>query len=126
MRLKTDTLREPRLGVATAQDSSGAIVVHEVVPGSPAAEAGVRVGDVLLALGDVAVDNPDFGQAYRTRFGRSEGDSLPIRVRRGTDTLTLAGKVRLGERLERRLEAAPDASAKAVRIRNGILRGKTD
>ena len=126
MRFKTDTLREPKLGVATAQDSSGVIVVHQVIPGSPAAEAGVRVGDVLLALGNVAVDSPDFGQAYRTRFGKSEGDSLPIRVRRGTDTLTLAGKVRLGERLETRLEAAPDASAKAVRIRNGILRGKTD
>ncbi len=126
MRLKTDTLREPRLGVGTTQDSSGAIVVEEVVPESPAAEAGIRVGDVLLALGDIAIDNPGFGQAYRTRFGRSEGDSLPIRVRRGADTLTLAGKVRLGERIERHLVAAPDASAKAVRIRNGILRGKTD
>ncbi len=126
MRLKTDTLREPRLGLATGQDSSGAIVVHEVVPGSPAAAAGVQVGDALLALGDVEVDNPDFGKSYRARFGRSEGDSLPIKVRRGTDTLTLAGKVVLGARLERRLEAAPDASPKAVRIRNGILRGKTD
>jgi predicted metalloprotease with PDZ domain len=126
MRLKTDTLREPRLGLATAQDSSGAIVVHEVVPSSPAAAAGVQAGDVLLTLGDVAVDNPDFGRAYRARFNRSEGDSLPIRVVRGADTLTLHGKVVLGARLERRLEAAPDASPKAVRIRNGILRGKTD
>jgi predicted metalloprotease with PDZ domain len=126
MRLKTDTLREPRLGVASEQDSTGAIVVREVVPGSPAADADVRVGDVLLALGDIAIDSPDFGQAYRARFGKSEGDSLPIRVRRGTDTLTLAGKVRLGERLETRLEALPGATAKAVRIRNGILRGKTD
>jgi hypothetical protein len=47
-------------------------------------------------------------------------------VVRGTDTLTPHGKVVLGARLERRLEAAPDASPKAVRIRNGILRGKTD
>ncbi len=126
MRLKADTLREPRLGLGTSQDSSGAIVVHDVVPGSPAAAAGVQVGDVLLALGDVAVDNPDFGRAYRARFNRSEGDSLPIRVVRGTDTLTLHGKVLLGARVERVLEAAPDASPKAVKIRNGILRGKTD
>jgi predicted metalloprotease with PDZ domain len=126
MRIKADTLREPRLGLGTGQDSSGAIVVRRVVPGSPAAAAGVREGDVLLALGDVAVDNPDFGRAYRARFNRSEGDSLPIRVVRGTDTLTLHGKVVLGARVERRLEAAADVSPKAVRIRNGILRGKTD
>jgi predicted metalloprotease with PDZ domain len=126
MRIKSDTLREPRLGLGTGQDSSGAIVVHDVVPGSPAATAGVQTGDILLSLGDVAVDNPDFGRAYRARFNRSEGDSLPIRVVRGTDTLTLHGKVVLGARVERVLEAAPDASPKAVRIRNGILRGKTD
>jgi predicted metalloprotease with PDZ domain len=126
LRIKADTLREPRLGLGTGQDSSGAIVVRRVVPDSPAAAAGVKEGDVLLALGDVAVDNPDFGRAYRARFNRSEGDSLPIRVVRGTDTLTLHGKVVLGARIERRLEAAPDASPKAVRIRNGILRGKMD
>ena len=86
----------------------------------------MQPGDALLALGDVEVDSPDFGKAFRARFGRSEGDSLPIRVRRGADTLTLHGKVVLGGRVERVLEAAPDASPKAVRIRNGILRGKTD
>ncbi|MBA2459264.1 MAG: hypothetical protein H0V43_09970, partial [Gemmatimonadales bacterium] len=59
------------------------------------------------------------------RFGRSEGDSLPIRVRRGTEIVTLSGTVRLGERLESRLAPAPNATGKAVRIRNGIMRGVT-
>lgn len=125
MRLVTDTLREPMLGLATYQDSAGAIVVRGVLPGGVAADAGVKAGDVLLALGDVDVTNPDFGSAYRARFGKSEGDSLPIRVRRGTETITLSGKVRLGERVESRLEAAPGASDKAVRIRNGIMKGGT-
>jgi predicted metalloprotease with PDZ domain len=126
MRFETDTIREPRLGVASMVDSSGAIVVHEVAPGSPAEEAGLKAGDVLLAVGDIAVDTPDFGTQFRARFGKSEGDSLPIRVRRGTETLTLAGKVRLGQRIETRLAADPAASPKAARIRNGILRGTTD
>jgi len=124
MRLVTDTIREPTLGIATSQDS-GAIVVREVAPGSVAAEAGVKVGDAVLALGDVAIENPNFGPAYRARFGRSEGDSLPIRVRRGTEIVTLSGTVRLGERLESRLAPAPNARGKAVRIRNGIVRGVT-
>ncbi len=126
LRLVSDTLREPRLGTALAQDSTGAIVVQAVVPGGPAEEAGVRQGDELLAIGGVGIRSPQFEQAFRDRFGKSEGDSLPIRVRRGTDTLTLAGTVRLGERVEERLEADAEASPKAARIRSGLLRGTTD
>jgi predicted metalloprotease with PDZ domain len=123
IRVASDTIREPRLGLATSQDSTGAIVVDQLAPGGVAQGAGVKVGDRLLALGDVAIDNPDFGKAYRERFGKSEGDSLPIRVRRGTDTLTLSGKVRLVTRLESRLEADPNATEKAARIRSGIMKG---
>lgn len=125
LRLRSDTLREPRVGVASTLDSTGAIVVQEVLPGSVAQEAGVQPGDVLLALGDLAIDQDDFGPQFRTRFANSEGDSLPIKVRRGADTLSLPGKVRLGERVESRIEADPAAAPKAARIRNGLLRGMT-
>ena len=123
MRLASDTLREPRIGVATGEDSSGAIVVQEVQSGGVAQEAGVRPGDQLIALGDVEITDPDFGTAFRARFGKNEGDSLPIRVRRGADTLTLHGLVRLVSRVESRLEADPRASPKAARVRNGIFTG---
>ena len=122
MRVVTDTVREPRLGIQTAADSSGIIVVG-VLPGGPAQEAGVQAGDRLLALGDLSVADPNFGPAFRARFSRTEGAPLPIKVRRGADTVTLNGKVRLGARVERRIEVDPSASAKAVRIRNGILKG---
>src|SRR6185295_1760477 len=46
LRLASDTVREPRIGLAAARDSSGSIVVTGVVPGGTAAEAGVRAGDV--------------------------------------------------------------------------------
>ena len=119
----SDTVREPRVGLASGQDSAGAIVVREVQPGGVAQEAGVKPGDQLLALGDVAIMDPDFGTAFRTRFGKNEGDSLPIRVLRGTDTLTLHGTVRLVARVETRLAADPNASEKAKRVRNGIFTG---
>ena len=77
-------------------------------------------------VGGLAIDNPDFARTFRARFGRNEGDSLPIKVRRDTMTLTLPGKIRLGERVETRLEAHAGASPKAARIRNGILRGVVD
>ena len=73
LRMASDTLREPRVGVATGQDSSGAIVVHEVQPGSVAEAAGVKVGDQLLALGDIDDHQPEL----RGRV------PLPVREERG-------------------------------------------
>jgi predicted metalloprotease with PDZ domain len=124
MRVRPDTIKEPRLGISTATDSNG-IVVNGVLPGGVAQEAGVRVGDRLLALGDLAVGSPDFGPSFRTRFGKEDGAPLPIKVVRGADTLTLNAKVRLVTRVERRIEADSSAPPKAVRIRSGILRGTT-
>jgi predicted metalloprotease with PDZ domain len=125
LRPVSDTIREPRVGLSSAQDSAGAIVVQQVQPGGVAQEAGVKPGDRLLALGDVAIMDPDFGAAFRSRFGKNEGDSLPIRVVRGTDTLALHGIVRLVARVETKLAADPNASEKAKRVRSGIFTGVT-
>src|SRR5215208_1098880 len=122
MRVALDTLWEPRLGLQTAADSSG-IVVTGLVPGGAAQEAGMQVGDRVVALGDLSLSDPDFGPAFRARFGKQDGAPLPIKVHRGRDTLTLNGKVRLVARVEGRFEIDPSASAKAVRIRSGIWKG---
>jgi predicted metalloprotease with PDZ domain len=123
LRQTSDTVREPRVGLATTQDSTGAIVVLDVKADGVAHEAGVKAGDHLLALGDVEIMDPEFGTAFRARFGKNEGESLPIRVGRGTDTLTLHAVVRLITRVETRLEADPGASDKAARVRHGIFTG---
>ena len=123
MRMTSDTVREPRLGISSVADSSG-VVVAAVIPGGAAETAGVRVGDRLLSIGDLSVTNPEFGPAFRARFGREDGAPLPIKVLRGADTLTLNGRVVLVTRLDRRIDADPAASAKAARIRNGIIRGE--
>nr|MBA3660025.1 PDZ domain-containing protein [Gemmatimonadales bacterium] len=125
LRVVNDTVLEPRLNIQTAGDSTG-VVVSQVGPGGAGGEAGLQPGDRILALGDVTVNSLDFGPAFRARFSHAtDGDSLPIRIIRGADTLTLAGKVRLVARPEAKLEFDPAASAKALRIRNGIIRGKT-
>ena len=126
LRVDSDTLREPRVGIGTGQDSSGAIVVQMVQPGSVAEAAGVKIGDQLLALGNIEIMDPSFGEAFRSRFGKREGDTLSIKVRRGADTLTLHGTVKLTERVESKLSADPQAGDKAARVRRGIFRGTTD
>ena len=115
---------EPRLGVYTVQDPAG-IMVTRVETGGAAAEAGVREGDYLVAVGDISVDDASFVEKFRARFGAAaNGSPLSIRVRRGTETLTLMGKLRFapGDIV---LDANPRAPAKAVRVRTGILKGTT-
>jgi predicted metalloprotease with PDZ domain len=123
IRVVTDTAHEARLGVSAGQDSSGAVVVRQVQPGGSAEEAGVKAGDVLLALGDISITDPDFGPKFRQRFGKAEGQPLTIQVRRNGQTMTLNGKVRLVARIESRLAIDSSASPKAVRVRDGILKG---
>jgi predicted metalloprotease with PDZ domain len=124
LRLAADTVREPMLGVAAGPDSGG-IRITALQPGGAAQEAGLKVGDVLLALGDLELSDPNFGPAYRERFrGAKNGDDLPIRVRRAGQTMTVNAKIRLTEQVGAKLEPIPDAGEKAVRIRRGIISGK--
>jgi predicted metalloprotease with PDZ domain len=125
LRAVADTIREPRLGLAAARDSAGGVVVSQVLPGGVAEEAGLRAGDVLVALGDIPITDPDFGPKFRERFSKNEGQALPIQVRRGGQTMTLNGTVRLASRVESRLELDQNASPKAVRVREGIFKGTT-
>jgi predicted metalloprotease with PDZ domain len=123
--LRARQARVPRLGVLTQQDAEG-IIVANVNEGSAAEAAGVKVGDYLLWVGDVQVADQQFGARLRARYGASmEGAPLVIKVRRGTETLTLQGKLQFaaGDVV---VEADPAAAGKAVRIREGILKGIVD
>jgi predicted metalloprotease with PDZ domain len=116
--------RVPRLGVMTQPDPSGVMVMN-VQDGSSAANAGVKAGDYLISVGDILVEDQQFGAKMRAKFGASvEGSPLQIKVRRGAETVMLAGKLQFaaGDVV---LEADPLAKPKAVRIRNGILKGTT-
>jgi predicted metalloprotease with PDZ domain len=124
LRLTTDTLREPMLGVAAGPDTAG-IRITALQPGGAAQEAGLKVGDILLALGDLELSDPNFGPAYRERFRTAKsGDELPIKIRRGGQTLTITSKIRLTEQIAPKIEPVPDATEKAVRVRRGIMTGQ--
>lgn len=122
--LRAHAAMVPRLGVMTQPDSVG-IVVAQLQEGGAAAAAGVRPGDYLLTVGDLPVQDQQFGARLRAKYGASvEGTSLPIKIRRGTETLTLAAKLHFGPG-DIVVEPDPAAKPKAVRIRNGILKGTT-
>jgi predicted metalloprotease with PDZ domain len=115
--------RAPRMGVSSLQSPTG-IVVTSLEPGGAADLAGVKVGDVLVTVGDIAVEDLNFGARYRLRYANAaEGSALPIVVMRAGQRVTLNGKVMFAN-TGMRIEADAAASAKAKRILNGIVTGK--
>jgi serine protease Do len=62
----------------------GAVIV-QVAPGSPAAEAGLQAGDVILRLNDKPVANAD--QLATVAHTLPKGATVPAVVRRGNETM---------------------------------------
>jgi len=66
-------------------------VVTEAIPGSPAAKAGVKAGDVIVAVGDQAT--PTREKLIAVISAASPGDRISLKVRRDGKELTLAVKL---------------------------------
>ena len=73
---------------------SNEAVVSEVIPNSPAAKAGLKAGDVLLAIDDT--DTPTREKLVEAIGIREAGDRVKIKLRRGDREQIVI--VRLGER----------------------------
>jgi predicted metalloprotease with PDZ domain len=124
LRSESDTIREPRLGISTSTDSTG-VSITQLSPSGAAAAAGARNGDRIISIGDFTISNDDSFEAWRARYAGTTLPTLPMTVRRGSETITLQLPVRLNTRVQIRVLPIPNAPEKAVRIRAGILRGTT-
>lgn len=126
MRLRTDSIWEPRLGINLGNPTDGGLAILSVIPGGAGAEAGLQAGDIVMSVGTLQTTDPNNSfQEFREKYAKATpGSDLPIVVKRNSQSVTLHGKLRLVARTETHLEADPSASAKAVRIREGILNGR--
>ena len=88
-----EAIERPFLGVSTGAGTSGALV-REVTSGGPAADAGLRTGDVIRSIAGEAVAEPD--DVAAAIQDRRPGETVEIEIRRGGSTETL--DVRLGTR----------------------------
>jgi hypothetical protein len=97
-------------------------VVLVVVPGGPAAKAGLRVGDVVLRYrgkdvpDDAGIDGPEAARAWAEAFaklteGTKAGDAVEIVVEREGKPVTLTATA-VGESEMRALDDAAKAAAK--------------
>jgi predicted metalloprotease with PDZ domain len=125
LRLQSDSTRELRLGVNTLSDSSR-VFVTGVTRGSAAFDAGIEPGDQLVKVGEVEVKDDGFAIQFRTRYADSVGSTIPVVVHRNEADHTVRMQVRRELIVATRLVWDAGASAKAGRVRNGILRGTTD
>jgi S1-C subfamily serine protease len=96
----------------------------QVVVSGPGATAGVKLGDYLLKVGGLDAADPGFQEKFNARYaGMAPGGTVPIEIRRGTQRLTLNAPVRFNTTEARRVIEVTNASAKAIRVRDGLLNG---
>ena len=122
-RLHTDTLHQPRMGVSFQKDSAGLLVVL-IEPGSMAATAGIKPGDLVTSIDGIATTNPAW-EGWRQKFALRESAPIEIRLIRDGAAMTIHPLVKFALLIDRKLEPDPGASDKAKRIREGILKGVT-
>ena len=95
-----------------------------VDPSGNAAAAGVKAGDYLVSVGGLDVGSDDFGAAFNSKYAAMPpGGTIPVVIRRGTQQMPLNAKANFRTSEATRIVALRDASPKAVRIRDGILKG---
>ncbi len=70
----------------------GGVVIANMYVGSPAQKAGLKPGDLLLALGGAAVRSAEDARVQIAR--QKPGSTLQVRVQRGTKQLTLTVQVK--------------------------------
>src|SRR5512140_588315 len=125
MQLITDSIRMPVLGVTMSQEDNGSRITA-VAPGSAAAQAGVQPGDDLVSVGDIPGSVPALAEHLRERYGSARDETIiPITVMRQGKQSSLAAPLQFTWRFQLRIAPVTGASAKAVRVRNGILHGTT-
>jgi len=119
--LRTTEHKRAVLGFSAERESAGTVTVRTVDDGSPAAQAGLHVGDVIVSWNDADVPR-SLGRWVREH---QPGETVKMRIRREEKERRLDFK--LGEEKELLYQVAEDAHAneKARRIREGLLHGVT-
>jgi M6 family metalloprotease-like protein len=89
----TDTTTAPGyLGIEVTTDESGRPVIDDIQTDSPADEAGLKAGDVLISFDGVTVQTT---AAARDKLrGRAADDVLKVKVDRGGESLEVAATLR--------------------------------
>jgi predicted metalloprotease with PDZ domain len=112
--------RVPVVGVGAAKPEAGGVLVDEVMPGSLADAVGLRPGDVLLTVGDVATSNPVWPAIFQARYAGADGRDVQVVYRHAGRQVVRSGPVRVRVARTILLRPDPGATAQARAILSGI------
>lgn len=121
-RIVEDSTHEPRLGALLRADSLG-VRVHAIDSLGAGARSGLRVDDVITAIGGRSTLDPSFGDAWREFWGKRPGAQMTLDVQRGPVALKIDVTVEVTTLIDRHVAPVANPSARARRVRAGILRG---
>ena len=113
--------KRPLLGFYADRSLSGENIVQDVDAETPAWQAGLRTGDVLLSWNGAEPPR----SVERWAYSQKPGTEVRVQVRREQQELSLT--FRIGEATDTFYQVVEDghADARAKRIREGILHGTT-
>jgi predicted metalloprotease with PDZ domain len=111
----------PRLGFEASADAAGEVRVDYVEPRSPAAQAGLAQGDILLKMN---------GQALRDSPAKllpqlKPGQEMKLEAQRGGSVLQIKYPLEATAEATYRVKEIPHASAEQLLVREGWLQGNT-
>ncbi|HYG79841.1 MAG TPA: PDZ domain-containing protein [Pyrinomonadaceae bacterium] len=110
-----------RLGVSTAEDGKK---INAVFPGGAAEAAGVRAGDILVSVGDIKVTDAGWAVQFRKTYADRAGETIPLRIMRGEQPLTLNVQIRQVEQTSWELRRLPQTNASQQSILDAWSSGK--
>ncbi len=76
------------VGVVTAMEANGYIQISEVYPDSPAANAQIVVGDIIVKVDDIDVTSETYDQAIALLRGEA-GTKVTLTLRRNSEDITM-------------------------------------
>jgi predicted metalloprotease with PDZ domain len=121
LQLKTETKVAPDLGFHSLQAFMGPIHVESVDPGSPAEEAGLRSGDVLLKINGIVL--PVIPE--RELIYLKPGQKVTFTLQRGGRILEIGFHLGSRNATSYQVEEIPNATRAQILVRDGWLKGKS-
>jgi regulator of sigma E protease len=89
---------QEKIGYAGLRAEDLRLTVREVKPGMPAAEAGLKSGDNIIAVNGARVEQNRYGTDEIIRVIRSSADKpLTLTIKRGDDTLDITATPRINQ-----------------------------
>ena len=118
-------VRDPRapvaVGVSADENDQANFKIASVRPDSPAAEAGLEVGDIVTQFGGIKLTPANF---LKTIARYKPGDRIQVTLRRGERSIQATITLTSAQVFDYRIEEMKDASPGAKALRSAWLNGR--